>query len=193
LKSRTVKKQHKTLNIIRLGTSGAIQPEIPLNAFVMSLYGLGLDGLLSFYGNREKIIDNKMTESFIEYSKWPETLPFPYAVPASEKLIRKLGKDLVPGITATAPGFYGPQGRSLRLNLAYPKLINNLEEFEFGSLKITNFEMETSALYGLGKLLGHNTLTVCVAIANRKRHEYNQNYKEAINNLIELILNRLTV
>jgi len=159
----------------------------------MSMYGLGLDGLLSFYGNRENVIDEKMTEAFIEYFNWPETLPFPYIVPASEHLINKIGEGLAQGITATSPGFYGPQGRSLRLKLAYPNLINNLEEFEFGSLKITNFEMETSALYGLGKLLGHNTLTVCVAIANRKRHEYNQNYKEAINNLIELILNRLTV
>ncbi|MCD4683258.1 MAG: nucleoside phosphorylase [Bacteroidales bacterium] len=192
LKSRTVKKKHKALDIIRLGTSGAIQPEIPLNAFVLSEYGLGLDGLLSFYNDRDKVVGREMTEAFIEYSKWPEEFPSPYAVPSSEKLTNKLGEGLVHGITATAPGFYGPQGRSLRLKLAYPDLMNKLEDFKFGALKIVNFEMETSALYGLGKLLGHNTLTVCVAIANRKKHEYNQNYKKAINNLIELILTRLT-
>ncbi len=193
LKSRTVKKQHKDLDIIRLGTSGAIQPEIPLNAFVLSEYGLGLDGLLSFYNDRDKVIDKEMTEAFIEYSEWPEDLPKPYAVRSAEKLINKLGEGFIHGITATAPGFYGPQGRILRLKLAYPDLIKKLENFRFETIKIVNFEMETSALFGLGKLLGHNTITACVAIANRKKQEYNQNYKEAINNLIELILTRLTV
>lgn len=192
LNSRKIKEKQKVLNIVRLGTSGAIQPEIPLNSFIISEYGLGLDGLLYFYNIQNEAIDNKLTFDFIEFSQWPKELPKPYAVKASKDLMEKLGEGMIKGITATAPGFYGPQGRSLRLELAYPDLINKLEEFRFDSLKISNFEMETSALYGLGKLLGHNTVTVCVAIANRKRHEYNQNYKEAINDLIKQLLARIT-
>jgi uridine phosphorylase len=192
LASRKVKEEHKALNIIRLGTSGAIQPEIPLNAFIISEFGLGLDGLLNFYKIKDGLIDNQLTSNFIEFSMWPKELPKPYAVKSSKELLDMLGKDMIKGITATAPGFYGPQGRSLKLELAYPDLINKMEYFSFKDMKITNFEMETSALYGLGKLLGHNTATVCVAIANRKRYEYNQNYNEAINDLIKLVLKRIT-
>lgn len=192
LNSRKLKEKHKVLNIVRLGTSGAIQPEIPLNTFIISEFGLGLDGLLNFYNIQNEAIDTQLTDAFIEFSQWPIELPKPYMVKASKDLMEKLGEGMTRGITATAPGFYGPQGRSLRLELAYPDLINKLEEFRFNKLKISNFEMETSALYGLGKLLGHNTVTVCVAIANRKRHEYNQNYKEAINDLIKQLLTRIT-
>ena len=192
LNSRKIKEKQKVLNIVRLGTSGAIQPEIPLNSFIISEFGLGLDGLLNFYNIQNEAIDTQLTNSFIEFSQWPKGLPKPYIVGASKELMEKVGAGMIKGITATAPGFYGPQGRRLRLELAYPDLINKLEEFRFDNLKISNFEMETSALYGLGKLLGHNTVTVCVAIANRKRHEYNQNYKEAINDLIKQLLTRIT-
>jgi uridine phosphorylase len=192
LNSRMVKEKPKSLNIVRLGTSGAIQPEIPLNSFIISEFGLGLDGLLNFYNIPNEVIDNQLTSEFISFIHWPKELPKPYAVGASKHLMERLGDGLIKGITATAPGFYGPQGRSLRLELANPELINKLEQFKFGNLKISNFEMETSALYGLGKLLGHNTVTVCVAIANRNKHEYNQNYKEAINQLIRLVLERIT-
>jgi len=191
LRSRKLKEKQKVLNIIRLGTSGAIQKEIPLNSFIISEFGLGLDGLLNFYDTQNDVVNDQLTNNFIEFLQWPKELPKPYAVSASKSLLKKLENGMIKGITATAPGFYGPQGRSLRLELAHPDLINKLEEFRFDNLKISNFEMETSALYGLGKLLGHNTVTVCVAIANRKRHEYNQNYKKAINDLIKHLLERI--
>lgn len=192
LDTRTIKDHHTTLNIFRLGTSGAIQPDIPLNAFVLSEYGLGLDGLMSFYGNSNRIIDNELTTAFIKYSQIPEDMPKPYIVKSSEKLAREIGDGFIRGITATTPGFYGPQGRTLRLSLAYPELNEKLKNFEHKEHRVVNFEMETSALYGLGKLLGHNTLTVCVAIANRERHEYNRDYKKAIVKLIELLLRKIT-
>ena len=191
LNSRTIKPQHISLNIIRLGTSGAIQPDIPLNAFVLSEYGLGLDGLLGFYGSKDNVIDMELSNAFIEYSKFSPDLPKPYIVKASEKLISEIGDKLIHGITATAPGFYGPQGRVLRLSLSDPEMIKKLQDFKYRGNRIVNFEMETSALYGLGKLLGHNTLTVCVAIANREKHDYNKDYKKAIKKLIELLLEKL--
>lgn len=192
LKTRTIKEKHTELNIIRLGTSGALQAEIPLNAFILSEYGLGIDGLLNFYANNNEFVEKPMTEAFIKATDWPGDLAKPYIVRSSEKLGKMMGNDFIHGITATAPGFYGPQGRTLRLPLNFPGLNKKIQEFAFGNQKVVNFEMETSALYGLGKLLGHNTLTVCVAIANRYRHEYNQNYKQAINRLIELLLEKIT-
>jgi len=191
LESRKTKEKHTELNIIRLGTSGALQADIPLNAFILSEYGLGIDGLINFYADNNKFVQKQMTEAFIEFTKWPEELSKPYIVKSSEKLSKIMGNDFIHGITATAPGFYGPQGRTLRLPLNFPGLNKKIQEFAFGNQKIVNFEMETSALYGLGKLLGHNTLTVCVAIANRYRNEYNQNYKQAINKLIELLLEKI--
>ena len=180
LETRKIKEKHITLNIIRLGTSGALQADIPLNAFILSEYGLGIDGLLNFYANNNQFVEKQMTEAFIEFTKWPEELSRPYIVKSSEELYKIMGDDFIHGITATAPGFYGPQGRTLRLPLNFPELNKKIQEFRFGNQKIVNFEMETSALYGLGKLLGHNTLTVCVAIANRYRHEYNQNYIQKV-------------
>lgn len=192
LQTRKIKEKHTSLNIIRLGTSGALQPEIPLNAFVMSDYGLGIDGLLNFYQTEDGIVDQSLTTAFIEQMNWPTNLAKPYVVGASQKLQKILGNDFVHGITATAPGFYGPQGRVLRLNLAYPDIVENLHKFSFNNRKIVNFEMETSALYGLSKLLGHEALTICVAIANRYNQDYNNDYKSAVVELIELVLNRIS-
>jgi len=192
LKERKPKDTHTSLDIIRLGTSGALQPDIPLNSFVMSDYGLGIDGLLNFYQAKDEVIDQKLTDAFIDQMNWPDSFAKPYAVRSSKKLKQKMGDGFVHGITATAPGFYGPQGRVLRLSLSYPDINENLHKFNFENIKIVNFEMETSALYGLGKMLGHETLTICVAIANRFNHEINKNYKTAIIELIQLVLNKIS-
>ncbi len=192
LKERKPKDTHTSLDIIRLGTSGALQPDIPLNSFVMSDYGLGIDGLLNFYEAKDEVIDQKLTDAFIDQMNWPDSFAKPYAVRSSKKLQQKMGDGFVHGITATAPGFYGPQGRVLRLGLSYPDINENLHKFNFENNKIVNFEMETSALYGLGKMLGHETLTICVAIANRFNHKINKDYKSAIVELIKLVLNQIS-
>ncbi len=192
LNKRVKKDEHTTLNIIRLGTSGALQPDVPLNSFIVSEYGLGLDSVVLYYEKKEEIIEKELTEAFYKFSSWPEDLSKPYIIKGSEKLAEKLGKGFLKGITATSPGFYGPQGRVVRLELAYPNIINSLHNFKYKDKRILNFEMETSALYGLGKMLGHNTLTICVAIANRYRREYNNDYKIAVKKLIETVLERLT-
>jgi len=191
LEKKVIKPAHTALQIIRLGTSGGIQPDLPINAFVLSEYGLGLDGLLSFYKQSEKVIDEDLTNAFIAHANLPHNMPQPYLVKSSDKLSNFFGDEFVKGITATAPGFYGPQGRRVRLEVAFPDLIDRLQDFAFNGRKILNLEMETSALFGLSKLLGHHALTLCVAIANRKRHGYNPDYKSAIKKLIELVLEKI--
>ncbi len=192
LKKRIKKSTHTSLNIIRLGTSGAIQSDIPIDSFGLSTYGLGLDGLLNFYLINKDILENDMMNAFIKHTHWSDKLPKPYVVKCSESLAEKIGKGMIKGITATAPGFYGPQGRVLRLKLQYPDLNKKIETFSFNNERIINFEMETSALYGLGKLLGHNIITVCAIIANRVNEKYSKNHKKPIKKLTELLLERLT-
>jgi uridine phosphorylase len=192
LEKRIPKETHTSLDIIRLGTSGALQPDIEVDSFVASTYGLGLDGLLHFYHHAEKIDEKPITGAFIEQTGWNEKLPYPYVVKASEKLISKIAPTLRQGITATASGFYGPQGRELRIPLAYPELNKKIEGFQFEGNRITNFEMETSALYALGKILGHNTLTVCDIIANRVNRTYSKDYQKSVKKLIEYVLEKVT-
>jgi len=191
LETRTEKEQHSKLNIFRIGTSGALQPDIPLNSMVLSEYGLGLDGVMRFYKDFEKVEEKELGDAFVSHANWLPSLPKPYAASASEKLRMIFGNHIMSGITATAPGFYAPQGRQLRLSLAFPNLTDILESFEFKGKKILNFEMETSALYGLSKLLGHHALTLCIAIANRNKHDFNQDYKRAMKELIEILLNTI--
>lgn len=191
LENRVTKPKHTALQIIRLGTSGGIQADLPLNAFVLSEYGLGLDGLLSFYKNSNEVIDKNLTNAFINHANLSHEMPQPYIVKSSDKLSGFFGDEFVKGITATAPGFYGPQGRRVRLDVAKPDLIDRLVDFDFNGNKIQNLEMETSALFGLSKLFGHHALTLCVAIANRNRHDYNPDYKSAIKKLIELALEKI--
>ena len=191
LETRTEKEQHSKLNIFRIGTSGALQPDIPLNSMVLSEYGLGLDGVMRFYKDFEKVEEKELGDAFVSHANWLPSLPKPYAASASEKLRMIFGNHIMSGITATAPGFYAPQGRQLRLSLAFPNLTDILESFEFRGKKILNFEMETSALYGLSKLLGHHALTLCIAIANRNKHDFNQDYKRAMKELIEILLNTI--
>ncbi|OYT12258.1 MAG: phosphorylase [Bacteroidetes bacterium 4572_112] len=192
LKTRQVKPEHHSLNIVRLGTSGALQEFIPVDSFVFSSYGLGLDGLLNFYKDRDSVIDKEMTDEFYKFAKWNKDLTKPYIVKASESLEKKISAGMYKGITATAPGFYGPQGRVLRLELQNPEMNSSLEKFKYNNQSITNFEMETSALYGLGKMLGHQTATVCAIIANRYNKTYSEDYKETVNKLIKILIDRLS-
>lgn len=192
LKTRMIKKDRISLNIVRIGTSGALQQDIPVDSFVVSTHGLGFDGLLNYYLDLPKVNENEVSEAFIEQTNWHKNLPFPYVVKGSEMLINKIGFDLIKGITATAPGFYGPQGRKLRLSPWVEDFNQQLTDFKYKENRITNFEMETSALYGLGALLGHQTCTVCTIIANRVAKKYSQNYHASVEQLIQLVLERLT-
>jgi uridine phosphorylase len=192
LKTRLVKKSHTALNIVRIGTSGTLQADIPVNSFVISEFALGFDGLLNYYSGLPDVNEQALSETFIAQSNWAKNLPYPYSIKGSEQLLDKIGAGCIKGITATAPGFYAPQGRKLRLDPWVTDFNQQLTDFNYGEKRITNFEMETSALYGLGKLLGHQTCTVCVIIANRITKQYSQNYPQYMNQLIEQILERLT-
>ncbi len=193
LKTRTIKDKKSSLNIVRIGTSGALQLDVPVDSFVASSHGMGLDGLLNYYAGMSDCDEPAIAESFMHHAGWLKGLPYPYVVKASEKLLNQLAFDLTKGITATAPGFYGPQGRELRLKPALPDLNEKLGSFRFENNRITNFEMETSALYGLGKLLGHECCTICAIIANRVAKEYSKDYKLTIEKLVLLVLERLAV
>ncbi len=192
LEKRIAKTSHRKLNIIRLGTSGAMQKDIPVDSFVASSYGLGIDGVLNFYKKSVEVVDNELNDEFIKQTNWPEFLARPYVVKASDELLRKVAFDMRQGITATAPGFFGPQGRELRGELAFPELNNRLTGFIYKDKQVANFEMETSALYGLGKILGHETLTICVIIANRIAKQFSKNYKPLMEKLITTVLERVT-
>ncbi|MES2567649.1 MAG: nucleoside phosphorylase [Bacteroidota bacterium] len=192
LETRELNPVHRSLNIIRLGTSGALQADIPVNGIVVSSHGLGLDGLLNFYDNWESVCENDISDAFIKHTGWTPNLPYPYCAKASDKLISKFKEGTHIGITATAPGFYGPQGRQIRLKASIPNLNEMLTDFRLDQHRITNFEMETSALYGLGKLLNHNCLTACVIIANRVRREFTSDYGKSVEILIQESLQRLT-
>jgi len=169
-----------------------LQADIQPGDFVASSYGMGMDGLLYFYDKGKSVMNAALAEAFVNHVHWDKNLPGIYAVPCSQPLMEKLGKDLVHGLTLTAPGFYGPQGRELRLKLAYPDLNHLIESFEYEGNRIANFEMETSALYGLGKMLGHDTLTVCTIVANRVNSTYARDYHSDIERLIRIVLERLT-
>ena len=192
LKTREIRPVQRKLNFVRIGTSGGLQDFLPVNSFVVSQKAIGFDGLLNYYGNRDSVSDLPFEEAFKQHTGWGEKLTSPYVVSCSEKLFSKiLQNDTISGVTISAPGFYGPQGRVLRLPLADPLLNEKIESFEFEGQKITNFEMECSAIYGLSKLLGHEALTVCLIIANRVRKDSNANYHEAMEALIKLVLDRL--
>ncbi|HNX44075.1 MAG TPA: nucleoside phosphorylase [Bacteroidales bacterium] len=191
LERREPRQEHTTLNIIRLGTSGSLQADIAPGEAVASTHGIGLDGLLYFYADNGKVTDADMANAFVKHTGWDKNLPGIYAVPASQELLSTLGKGLKQGITLTAPGFYGPQGREVRLKTAFPQLNHLVESFEYQGNRIVNFEMETSALYGLGRLLGHETLTICSIVANRVAKTYAPDYKKDIEKLIQQVLSRL--
>ena len=188
--TRRVNRNKKSLNLIRLGTSGALQKNIQIDSLLVSAFGLGFDNVAHFYSETE-IFQKKMSNSYLKHSNWPKELSSPYIIKASESLF-SLFSDLPKGITATAPGFYGPQGRSLRIKPRITDLHDKMRSFKFKNYQITNFEMETSALYYLGQILGHNTLTICAIIGNRINKEYSKDHKKAIDKMINLVLNKIT-
>ena len=190
LKTMEEKTEHRTLNIIRIGTCGALQADIPVHSFIAARYGFGFDGLLHFY-NHGKGFDEEIVEAFVKYTGWGEKLPYPYCVEGNKELFDRIGYDMVEGITASSPGFFGPQGRQLRVGLAFPNMNGKIDSFHFGDKRITNLEMETSALYGFGQIFGHNMLTVCVAVANRITHDFSKDYHPAVDQLIRTVLERI--
>ncbi|MDB4583119.1 nucleoside phosphorylase [Draconibacterium sp.] len=193
LEKREVKKELSKLNIVRIGTSGGLQPDLPVNSFVVSTKSIGFDGMLNFYSNRENFSDLAFEKAFKLFTNWDKSLPTPYVVDASGYLLSKFADNkFKTGVTISAPGFYGPQGRVLRLFLAVPELNNQIEKFRFNNMKITNFEMESSAIYGLSRMLGHEALTICLIIANRVHHTANENYRKKMKELIQVVLDRLT-
>lgn len=189
--TREVKPEHRSLNIIRIGTSGAIQPDIPLGAFVFSHVSVGCDGLLNWYADRDAFAMTDIEEAFKKHTGWNRHLPDPYFVKAGAKMSGKFHDCTVPGMTIAAAGFYGPQGRVLRMPLAMPDMLDTFESFRFGEYRVTNFEMEGSAIAGIAAHLGHNAGTVCCIIAHRHHKASNPDYKPYVRRLIELVLEKL--
>ena len=193
LGTREIKAEKTSLNLIRIGTSGALQGDIPVDAFLVSRKAIGFDGLMNFYARREEIADIEFENAFKSYTNWNPLLASPYVVDCNEDLYNKITDgDFIPGITISAPGFYGPQGRELRLNIIDRQINDKIEAFRFNEMKITNYEMECSAIYGLSQLLGHQALTVCIIIANRISRDASSDYKPVMKRLVTKILDKLT-
>jgi len=190
--TREVKEEKSSLDIIRLGTSGALQEDIPVDTLVSSYYGLGLDGLLNFYDVDYTKEERSIRDAFIYDTGYPMTLSKPYVLESDLDLRLRIAPDLRSGITATACGFYGPQGRQLRIPLAHPDMNERMTAFNYQDNQVINYEMETSALYGLSRALGHKACTVCAVIANRLRKEYSKDYKVTVRQMVGEVLERLT-
>lgn len=190
-KTREPKAEHRRLTILRIGTCGAVQEDIPIGSFIFSHYSVGCDGLMNWYGGREKFANMEMEEAFKAHVGWNKYLSSPYFVKAGSKLIEAFKDTTVKGVTISAQGFYGPQGRVIRLPLAMPDMVEKFETFRFGEYRITNFEMESSAVAALSALLGHEAGTVCCAIANRYLKNSNPDYKPLVRKLVELSLDNL--
>ncbi len=190
--TRLIKENLTKLNIVRFGTSGSLQADIPVDSFVASTHGLGLDNLLNFYSYQKTADDKAMADAFIEQTGLDTSITNPYAFSGSETLLNKFNEGYHKGITVTCPGFFGPQGRVLRLGLSSPGLVDKLSHFNFNNHRITNFEMETSAIYGLGKLMGHECMSINAIIANRVVKEFSKDSNAAVEKLIVKSLDALT-
>ena len=189
--TRTVKPELTSLNIVRIGTSGSLQADIPVDSFVMSQYGLGLDNMLRSY-LIDEISETAMEEAFISQTNWDLRKGRPYVISGSKTLETRLeSSKIFKGFTGTAGGFYGPQGRVVRLGIQDPELNNKMDRFNFNGTRITNLEMETGAIYGLGKLLGHECLSMNAIIANRANGTFSEDPYKAVDELIEYVLNKL--
>lgn len=189
---RTEKTTFRQLTIIRIGTSGGMQPEIPLGSFLISEKSIGFDGMLNFYAGRNSVSDLAFEDAMKKHLVWNKQLAAPYVVDADIELVNRIGKtDMLHGVTISANGFYGPQGRVLRINLADMKLNDKIESFRYGNYKITNYEMEGSAIAGLSKLMGHKAMTVCCIIANRRVEAATTDYKPYIEKLVKTVLDRI--
>ena len=190
--TREIKENHRQLTMVRIGTSGALQPELDLGTPVIAENSIGFDGVLNYYAGRNEVANLEFEKAFCEHVGWNPTWAKPYVVPADPSLVEQIGRDdMVRGNTISAVGFYGPQGREVRLALANPDLNSRIESFRFHDRKITNYEMESAPLQGLGKLMGHRCMTVCSIIANRMAKNANANYKDAVTNLIRTVLDRI--
>ena len=189
--TREVKQQKRSRNILRIGTSGAIQKDIPLGSFVFSHISVGCDGLMNWYADRDSIALTGIEEAFKQHTNWNKHLPDPYFVRAGQKMIDLFKDCTIKGMTIAASGFYGPQGRVLRMPLAMPDMLETFESFNYEGERVTNFEMEGSAVAGIASHLGHNAGTVCCIIANRHIGTSNPDYKPQVRKLVELALDRL--
>ena len=192
--TRHIRPALRSLELVRIGTCGGLQADTPVGTFVCSVKSIGFDGLLNFYAGRNAVCDLPCERAFLNHMGWSGNLcaPAPYVADADARLAERIaGTDMVKGITIAANGFFGPQGRELRIPLADPKQNEKIEQFEYNGLHITNFEMESSALAGLSALMGHRATTVCMVIANRLAHEANTGYKNSIDTLIETVLDRI--
>ncbi|MFZ1677724.1 MAG: nucleoside phosphorylase [Saprospiraceae bacterium] len=189
--TRQQKTEKRKLNIVRIGTSGTLQEDIEVGSQVISQFGLGLDGVLHYYKYHYDALENELQKKIREHLNWNAPLAYPYVCKVSTPLFNKLSAGMIPGITATSPGFYAPQGRRLRLEPLYPDINSRLQSFSHKNYRVTNFEMETSALYGLGNLLGHNCCTCCTIIANRITKEFSKDYHKDVDRLIETVLERI--
>ncbi len=192
--TRTEKEKIRQLDIVRIGTCGGLQPYTPVGTFICSEKSIGFDGLLNFYEGRNAVCDLAMERALLNHLGWTGNMcaPAPYIIDADSELVERIAdKDMVRGVTIACGGFFGPQGRQLRIPLTDPKQNEKIEKFEYNGLKITNFEMESSALAGLARLMGHKATTCCMVIANRVAKEANTGYKNQIDDLIRIVLNRI--
>lgn len=192
LATRYEKPEFRQLTIVRIGTSGGMQPDLPLGSFLISEKSIGFDGMLNFYEGRDAVSDLEFEASLKEQLNWNPQLAAPYVVDADKELVERIGQtDMIRGVTISANGFYGPQGRVLRIGLADPAINDKIEAFRFKHYKITNYEMEGSAIAGLSKMMGHKAMTVCCVIANRRVEAANTNYQPYIEELIQKVLDRI--
>jgi uridine phosphorylase len=190
--TRMEKEEHRTLTMVRIGTCGGLQPYTPVGTFIASVKSIGFDGLLNYYAGRNVVCDIPMERAFKEHMQWDSIKGAPYVAVADEDLIDQIAQDdMVRGYTVACGGFYGPQGRQLRADIADPDQNAKIESFEYEGMKICNFEMESSALAGLASLLGHRAMTCCMVIANRYAKEMNTEYKNSIDTLIKKVLDRI--
>jgi uridine phosphorylase len=190
-KTREVKKDFKQLTMVRVGTSGGMQPHCPVGSYVVAAKSVGFDGVLNYYEGRDSVALLDIEEAFKKHTGWNPNHCSPYFVKADEELVERVGHDMIQGMTISAIGFYGPQGRYVRMPLANPDLNSKIESFRFGDDVITNYEMESAPLAGLGRLMGHKAMTVCTIIANRLAGDSNTNYKGSIEDLIKKVLDRI--
>jgi uridine phosphorylase len=192
LKTRKIKPNPISLTIIRIGTSGALQPDIPVDSYVVSEYGLGFDGLAGFYNTLSESDELEIEKAFFSQVNWSIANVKPYIAKGDETLIQLLSEKARTGITVTGNGFYGPQGRVLRVKTKQENLNEQMTQFNFNELKIMNFEMETSALYSLGGMMGHKTATICAIIANRHLKQYSEDYKKTVDEMILYVLGKIS-
>ena len=191
-KTRTEKEQLRQLTLVRIGTCGGLQEYTPVGTFIASEKSIGFDGLLNFYSGRNDVCDLPFEEAFKQHMQWNPQLCAPYVIDADKETLERIaGDEMVRGVTIACGGFFGPQGRELRIPLADPKQNEKVESFEYNGYRITNFEMESSALAGLARLMGHKAVTCCMVIANRRAKNVNANYKNSIDELIKLVLERI--